>query len=136
MVLLIEHEGCTKPVKRSLVANEKAALRKTISNPFLGLIWLACCKGNPPDARLKIGMKALDDRVWIKMAKYLANEASAEERQQISTLLAENKTVREMYEKLRVVYLTRDAGETVDSATAFEKLEARIKGNVPLARID
>lgn len=97
---------------------------------------MAWCQGKGAGARLNLVMKALDDRVWIKMAKYLANEASEEERKYMSALIEENKTVRDVYEKLHAAYEAREAGETVDTAVAFEKLEARIKGNVPLARID
>lgn len=72
-------------------------------------------------------MKALHDRVWAQLAKYMTNEATDEEREYISTLLRENSAVAAWYRELCLYYESREVFEYKDPAPAFKKLDQRIK---------
>jgi hypothetical protein len=75
-------------------------------------------------------MKALHDRVWAQIARFMANEASEEDRQAVTKLLMENEVVAQWYRELTRFYETKEEWEEVDPTPAFEKLEEKIKVTV------
>ncbi len=72
-------------------------------------------------------MKGVNNKVWALMAKYIVNEASAEEKLIFSSLAVENEELRTIFKELLQYYRVNEPADINDPAPAFEKLNERIK---------
>jgi hypothetical protein len=69
----------------------------------------------------------IKNEVWNLMAKFMANEASDEERAMMNKLFVENSNMEAIFRKLNMFYLTSEISTNTDSSQAFKRLDERIK---------
>ncbi len=72
-------------------------------------------------------MKGVSNEMYSLMAKCIADEASANERLVMDSLLKENEELIVLFNKLKHYYQLKEKPETKDPALAFGKLNTRIQ---------
>lgn len=72
-------------------------------------------------------MKRVSNEVYSLMTKFIVNEASANERLMVESLLHENEELVTLFNELKEYYQCKEKPEIKDPKPAFEKLTGRIQ---------
>jgi hypothetical protein len=72
--------------------------------------------------------KEAESEVWILLAKYLCDEASAEECIQAEVLLNQDNNLRLYFQKIQTVFLMKEYAQQGEPKESFSRLNDRIKG--------